>query len=455
MRWIGLMVVVMVMMMGFSNQLAQAAPQPFPTNSALYYEIGGASSITLPSNYQAGRFSYPAHVEVGFGYSCGNFDPTLGIANILNSVKNIKNDLVNGAVGAVTAAIGSLPALILQRINPGLYDLFQNGKIRAEAALSLANASCEEMERQIGNGENPYKDWIELSKSYDWKVEMGTSGWQSATSDVTEAKTKVETDNGKNGIPWIGGDRAGGENQPAIHVPRDVIKAGYNMELNRWASINTAAPSTPATISRQAALWRTPRDAEQWAVDVLGDVYLYTYSGHPTQSEPGHGLLLKIDTQRREIQSKLTGLVRRSQPPTLEHLETVSAVGVLLNADVIAALQTTPNPERGALINKLASEAAMARVLEKAILMRRLLLSGMREPNVANSPAPKHILETLGILDQEIENVLFEKRIRTELVSSTANLLLQTQAKKANRSREAQLPSSVDQQPVSNGATTP
>ena len=449
MRWIYLLFIVL------SSQWAQAAPQPFPTNSELYYEIGGATSITLPTNYQAGRYSYPAHVEVGFGYSCGNFDPTLGLANILNSVKNIKNDLVNGAIGAVTAAIGSLPALILQRINPGLYDLFQNGKIRAEAALSLANASCEEMERQIANGENPYKDWIELSKSYDWKIEMGTSGWQSATSDVTEAKTKVETDNGKNGIPWVGGSRAGGEDQPAIHVPRDVIKAGYNMELNRWASLKSPAPSAPATISRQAELWRTPQDAEQWAVDVLGDVYLYTYSGHPTQSEPGHGLILKIDTQRRDIQRQLTDLVRRSQPVTLANLEKVSALGVLLNADVITALQKTPNPERGALINKLSSEAAMARVLEKAILLRRLLLSGMRELNVANSPAPKHILETLGILDQEIENVLFEKRIRTELVSSTAKLLLQTQAKKANRSREAQLPSGVDQQPINDGAATP
>lgn len=444
MRWIYLLFMVLL------SQWAQAASQPFPTNSELYYEIGGATSITLPTNYQAGRFSYPAHVEVGFGYSCGNFDPTLGLANILNSVKNIKNDLVNGAIGAVTAAIGSLPALILQRINPGLYDLFQNGKIRAEAALSLANASCEEMERQIANGENPYKDWIELSKSYDWKVEMGTSGWQSATSDVTEAKTKVETDNGKHGIPWIGGTRAGGDGQPAIHVPRDVIKAGYNMELNRWASLKT-----PATISRQAELWRTPQDAEQWAVDVLGDVYLYTYSGHPTQSESGHGLMLKIDTQRRDILAKLTDLVHRSQPATLANLEKVSALGVLLNSDVIAALQTTPNPERGVLMNKLASESAMARVLEKAILLRRLLLSGMREPNVANSPAPKHILETLGILDQEIENVLFEKRIRTELVSSTANLLLQTQAKKANRSRAAQSASDVDQRPVSDGAMTP
>ncbi|MCH9663453.1 MAG: integrating conjugative element protein [Gammaproteobacteria bacterium] len=431
---------------------ASALPLPFPSKTDLYYEIGGASSITLPPNYQARRFRFPASVEVGLGYSCGNFDPTLGVANILNSLSNLGNDLVNGVIGPVTAAIGSLPALILQRINPGLYDLFQNGKIRAEAIIALANASCEDMERQIANGENPYKDWIEVAKSYDWKIEMGTGGWQSSNSDVYQAKTKVESDNGKNGIPWIGGTKAGGQGQSAIHVPRDVIKAGYNMELDRWSSLDDPAPSA---VSRQAVLWPRPRDAEQWAVDVLGDLHLLTYSGHPTEAEPGHGLLLKIDAQRRTIVTQLTNIVRRSNAPTLANLEDISAPGVLLNKQVVTALQRTPEPERSALINKLASESAMARVLEKAMLTRRLLLSGMREPNVANSPAPKHILEILGILDQEIENVLFEKRIRTELVSRTAKLLLDHQAKLGNRARADQLPLTVDDQPLTDGAKQP
>jgi integrating conjugative element protein (TIGR03755 family) len=311
------------------------------------------------------------------------------------------------------------------------------------------------MERQIANGENPYKDWIELSKSYDWKIEMGTGGWQSATSDVTEAKTKVETDNGKNGIPWIGGDRAGGEHQAAIHVPRDVIRAGYNMEHNRWSSLKSIVPGAVSTRSRVAELWPLPAQAEQWAVDVLGDLYLFTYAGHPTQAEPGHGLELRIDEERREIITNLTNIINGAQPANLTNLETVSTPDVMLNVDVIAALRRTPNPERSALINKLASEVAMASVLEKALLIRRLLLSGMREPNVANSPAPKHIQETLAILDQDINNVLFEKRIRTELVADTASLLLQMQAKQANRPRAEQLPPETDRQPVTEGATAP
>ena len=153
-------------------------------------------------NYQARRFRFPASVDVGLGYSCGNFDP-YPRALPTSSTVSVTSAMIWSMAQLARSQQPSdqLPALILQRINPGLYDLFQNGKIRAEAIISLANASCEEMERQIANGENPYKDWIEVAKSYDWKIEMGTGGWQSSSSDVYQAKTKVESDNGKNGHP--------------------------------------------------------------------------------------------------------------------------------------------------------------------------------------------------------------------------------------------------------------
>ena len=40
---------------------------------------------------------------------------------------------------AASAAIASLPALILQRANPGLYDLFQNALLQAEDELASVN----------------------------------------------------------------------------------------------------------------------------------------------------------------------------------------------------------------------------------------------------------------------------------------------------------------------------
>ena len=59
-----------------------------------------------------------ASYEYGLGYSCGNFDPIAGVADAINGLKGTKDKLITGAVGAVTSAIGSLPALIMQRVDP-------------------------------------------------------------------------------------------------------------------------------------------------------------------------------------------------------------------------------------------------------------------------------------------------------------------------------------------------
>ena len=162
MRLLILLLLCSIPLMAFSVPLATS------NNSRFYYDIGGASSITVPPNARVRTTKLGGAFELGMGYSCGKFDPTLGLANLLNDLSNSGSKLVNGAIGAVTAAIGSLPALILQRINPGLYDLFQNGLIRAEAILALANQSCEQMEHEIKQGKNPYKDWVNLSKAIDW-----------------------------------------------------------------------------------------------------------------------------------------------------------------------------------------------------------------------------------------------------------------------------------------------
>ncbi|MFW5444006.1 MAG: hypothetical protein ACKE51_06850, partial [Methylococcaceae bacterium] len=130
----------------FFSQDVLAAPASNSNNSAFYYQIGGARSISLPANADVKTVLLDASYEYGLGYSCGNFDPLKGISDQLNSLKGIKDKLIIGTVGAVTSAISALPALILQRINPGLYDLFQNALIRAEATISLATKTCEDYE---------------------------------------------------------------------------------------------------------------------------------------------------------------------------------------------------------------------------------------------------------------------------------------------------------------------
>ncbi len=151
------------------------------------------------------------------------FDPVAAVTNTLNNIGSGVDDMMNAMTAAASSAIAALPALILQRANPGLYDLFQNALLKAEETMQLATKSCEQMEAEIAKGKNPYADLITLSKGNDWKLQMGIGG-----NDAVTAKGAVESSNGDNGVPWIGG-QAGGSDQPVLEFTGDIVKAGYNI----------------------------------------------------------------------------------------------------------------------------------------------------------------------------------------------------------------------------------
>ena len=148
-----------------------------PTEDSLwYYEIGGAEPVSVPANPAVTSITLGGSAELGLGYSCGKFDPVAAVTNTLNEIGDGLDNMMDAMVAAATNAIASLPALILQRANPGLYDLFQNALLKAEKVMQLATKSCEQMEAEIAQGKNPYADLITLSKGNDWKLQMGIGG---------------------------------------------------------------------------------------------------------------------------------------------------------------------------------------------------------------------------------------------------------------------------------------
>jgi integrating conjugative element protein (TIGR03755 family) len=393
-------------------------------NSDWYYEIGGAKAISAAANAQAQSVTLNASLDLSHIYSCGNFDPVGGITNILNNLEGQVMKIYQGAINAVTSAIASLPAYILQRASPGLYDLYQNAVLRAEAVLSLANKSCEEMEAQIRNGQNPYEHFLNYAKFFDWKVQMGNGGTRSSSTDVNNAKTTVESNNGQNGIPWLGGTYAGGSLQRPVSSITDTVLAGYNIELNRPVTTTSAAPNG-SNASGLAKIWKSPSEAQNFARQVVGDVSYNTSKTNARQSLPGHGLLPRIEQDRDPIVKALRDTVSGSQKPNSAQLDQLSAFGIQMTRPLIDAVRTLPTPqERETAIQKLAEETATARNLERALMLRRLLQSGRMEPNIYGSPVGPDIDRAMETLNLAIDNILYETSIRREMMSQTAGVLL-------------------------------
>ncbi|NNJ93536.1 MAG: integrating conjugative element protein [Halobacteria archaeon] len=433
---------LLIGLLGLNN--AQAVTKGPTEDSLWYYEIGGAEPVSVPANPSVVSVTLGGSAQLGLGYSCGKFDPVAAVTNTLNDIGAGVDNMLNAMTAAASAAIASLPALILQRANPGLYDMFQNALLQAEETMQLATKSCEQMEAEIAQGKNPYADLITLSKGNDWKVQMGVGG-----NDAVTAKDAVESSNGDSGIPWVGG-QAGGAGQPVLEFTGDIVKAGYNINMNR--PITMTGPVPPASATRLTQVWATPTDARNWVVDVVGENIVTTCDTCRKDAIPGTGLLPKLNQEATAVTVEIQNLVSGATPLTLANLDNITAPGVAITRQVIEAIREMPASEQSLIMGRLVSEISTARTVEKALYARRLLLSGRQVPEVyATEVAREHADISIVELDKEIENLLFETRVRKEVVSDTIATLLQRAAARRQTSLNTPRVPTIDPRPMSNG----
>ena len=284
-----------------------------------------------------------------------------------------------------------------------------------------ASKSCEQMQSDMARGENPFDRWLTLSKSYSWRDQMGKSQTGNDSVDVLQAMNIVDNKGGDGGVPWVGGQNAGGRDQPPILVVSDVVKAGYNIEQGRDPTSNDQGQSD----TRVAQVWKSPAEAVDYARAVLGDVKVETKNNADREAQPGHGLGPKIEQDRQDGLVALSKLVNGNTTPSPDELAKVSAPGTQLNRDVVETIRRLQPQERAVVVGKLAAERATAANVERAMMLRRLLLTGYQEPHVFASAAGPEIQRMVAVIDREVDQILYETRVRKELFANTAGTVLE------------------------------
>lgn len=412
---------ILIGILGLTLNTAQASLIP-TESSTLYYKIGGGDSISRPANVSHIKIPLDASAEVNMGYNCGAFNPVLAIKNSLNNLKNSLYNIDQTILGAATSQLTSFAMYELSRINQGLYDMTNGQLLNAHNDLDVSLKSCQAMKSDISQGKNPYHDWLTISEGNDWKKQMSLG--ESDQVDINQAKSQVEQDNGNNGVPWVGGKDAGGENQPPIQVISDTVKAGYNSLLNR----DVADLSNPTQTDANAHLvttWVNPTAASAWATSVIGDKTITTCNNCTKGSTPGAGLLPSNEAQVTNITQKLQAILENPQSMNQDTLTAVSAPGVVINRQVIHSLQQLDSNDQSIMVNKLAQEVAMSKTLDQALLAKQLLLAGSRVPEIAaNESAQKEIHSAVQELESDIQSLMFEADVRKKLVSNTVSALL-------------------------------
>lgn len=389
--------------------------------SRLYYKLGGARPVSEPPSKSA-EIKLGGTAEIGPGYSCGKFNPTASLQNFFKNLQDGLDEASNTIQNAATSAIQSLPLMIIQRNSPGLYELLQNNLFRAEEKWRLSAMSCQEMERRIAMGQNPYKKYLEHAQGEALQEEAMSN------PDAVSAMKKVEQDGGDKGfylpVPGEGVKKVGGVNQPLIKPVSSASVAGYNILIGRGDDVtNLTKPTEPHQITRT---FPTPQSLADWLTNVVGEQETYTSatpSRTPNSKAPA-GLTVEASKLQDDIKTQLFKILAMAD--TEDKNEAISnlpsTASVEVTADLLSQMSTKFNADMSALmVHNLAGELALASEIEKALIARRALMVGISEHNISTAtPVREDVEQKIARLEKDIERAMFEYRLRKELVSDLA-----------------------------------
>lgn len=433
----------------------------------LYYEIGGGGPVSA----SAGAGHRPGQLSLGVnwnqGSACGGLNPQATVANQLNGATRGFQNMMGSVVQNATGAVASLPAMIIQRASPGLYDLLSNGVLQGRLDFDKAKTSCKAMAKRAADAVT----------SGGWKQQAEAENWQATAAtnnDAVAAQQSVEATGGNKGVTWVGGDKRGGQSQKPIAVTHDTAVAGYNVLHGRsdptstqpvsgggqgWGSVassggpwagggtgsspgNGGGATGPGGSSGcsggMCTVWGSPDEASDWITDVVGEKKIRTCSGcEKVQSQSGAGLMRALEKQQDEIEQKLTAMVNGNAPISDENLRDVSA-GATLSVSKAAIEALRKDSKSQLLTHRLASEMALARTLTQALWARRVLLAGADEPGIANNEDGQDAVNgELKHLDRGIDALRTEMEVRKSLAHNAASTVVQRQQIRRHGNRPA------------------
>ncbi|EHK90260.1 integrating conjugative element protein [Aggregatibacter actinomycetemcomitans] len=396
----------------------------------VFYQIGGGSAV-MPSPSR----KRPHELSLGIGWNanlmCGNFDIKTTVKNQLNGITEGFKDLMGNIIQSATGAVASMPAMIIQRANPQLYDILTNGVLQGRLDFDNLKTSCEALSNKAADYMAD-SGWNMMAKSQNYH----NIGQQEP--DVIKAKKQMEKEDGKNGILWIGGKTQGGQNQEPIHVLGSILSAGFNMSNGKPVTNTSAIPDCDGSL---CTTWISPQEVADWGTRVLGESIKTTCTVCGTSSsKPGVGLAPLIEEEYIAVLNEFQRVLN-TKNPTVQDLRAISSTQMPVTRGLLEALKEDPDVRL--LAPRLASEVAVSRILEQALLLRRTMLTGMKEPNVANNKEALDEMEkNLTALDREIEQTEMEMRLQRQITGNTALATLEKRA--VDRQKSLQNNSSED-----------
>lgn len=377
------------------------------------------------------------------------------VSNQLNGVTNGFQNMMSNVVSNATGAVASLPAMIIQRSNPALYDLLTNGVLQGRLDFDKSKLSCQRMSEQLADA-TLGGQMQQAAMAENWR------GIAASNPDAVSAQETAEAQAGDAGRTWVGGQKRGGHGQQPIRVVEDTSKAGYNLLHGRtdttsnqsvsgggggWGSVaissgdwiggggisggNGSGGSGDECQGGMCTVWSSPDEAAEWTKKIVGDTEIQTCDGcEKSQSIAGTGLIRELEDEQQAIHERLVDMLNGGEITQAKLNDISAGNGLAVSRGVIEAMRS--DPQGPLLAQRLASEMALARTLTKAMWARRTLIAGSSDPGIENNQAGMSALDRkVDAFNRDIELLQSEMEIRQSLASNAAMQALRRAANRA------------------------
>ncbi|SUB29318.1 integrating conjugative element protein, PFL family [Yersinia pseudotuberculosis] len=339
-------------------------------------------------------------------------------------------------------------AMVIQRANPGLYEMLTNGMLQAGLSFDKSKLNCQNLAKKMADYTLGNK-WTQAAVTEEYKSIVASSDGDAVSSDHQLHKAT-----GEEGTTWIGGRKRGGKGQSAIKPTHDLAKAGYNMMNNLPVTSNHSIVAVNCN-GAVCLRYKNSEEAATAVVKVLGDRSIRTCreasacssgggENRSGSTVAGSGFSPMIEETTKENLEQLIKLVGGREKPTTESLAKLKTGGLVVTRGVIQSLKD--DPDNSVLIQRLAGELAMADTVENALTMRRMLTTGQAEPNAADQPeALAEGDRRIEALDRELAALRNEMELRKAISNNSLLTTLERQGRRNHDNRLQQQSGDQDQ----------
>ncbi|PXB97674.1 integrating conjugative element protein, partial [Pseudomonas aeruginosa] len=95
--------------------------------------------------------------------------------------------IMSSVIQSATSAVASLPALIIQRADPGLYNLLTNGVLQARLDFDRSKLTCRAMAEKMAETAGGQLGWSQMAEGLALRDAVSSTD---AVSAVEQAETR-------------------------------------------------------------------------------------------------------------------------------------------------------------------------------------------------------------------------------------------------------------------------